>query len=406
MWRIPLPLFGGGVSDSIEVELTEDTYIGDLFTYLGSPTGRQDVILTADGTDVGEIIISTAWELGSTFEFIAVNGGRFVGVGGDGGDGGDDVGASGTAGNNGLTGGAAIRRTGNYPISLDVDAGFIYGGGGGGGGGAYTDTGAGGDAGGGGGGGQGFVVPPNVYSGRGSPGGSQIGIPSPTRGAPGTISGSGAGGTANSATSYGGDGGAWGLGGKTGRSSNIVEFGALKYNGGIGGGAGRACTAPVTFSGAKSEATLRSEGRILGDVGAGLILPGTSYSSYAFELGGTPAANMGITFQSDGASLQINNKKSGVIPTASTTYFAPNGADYQVRHRNLTGDLDGAAWTVEAAAPGTWITISANRTWYYSFTGFGNHAALFELRRSDIPGVGADDVQDSVFVRGWYEWEP
>ena len=117
-----------GSANASSALITSDTYVGDLFTFLGSPAGRQDVTITVDNADAGEIIISTAWTAGSTFTFIAQNSGRFLGVGGAGATGGGDIGATGTSAGNGGDGGSAILNLGGYAVSIDIDDGYLYGG--------------------------------------------------------------------------------------------------------------------------------------------------------------------------------------------------------------------------------------------------------------------------------------
>jgi hypothetical protein len=131
MWRIPPPLVAG-IGDAQSALITSDTYVGDLYTYLGSPSGRQDVTITVDGADAGEIIITNAWTAGSTFTFIATNNGRILGMGGAGGAGAPDLGATGDVATAGTSGTAAITNQGNYSVAIDADDGYIYGGGGGG----------------------------------------------------------------------------------------------------------------------------------------------------------------------------------------------------------------------------------------------------------------------------------
>lgn len=407
MWRSPLPLFGGG--GDISVVIDSDTYIGDLFVWLGSPTGIRAVQITADAADVGEIWIPTDFAVGSTFEFIGINGGRFLGEGGNGGGGGADFGSTGEAGAPGSDGRPAIQNFGTYPVSIDVDDGFLFGGGGGGGGGAYTDTGTGGDAGGGGGGGQGWS------GGALGLGGNSIGLPPAEDGTAGTRLTAGAGGDGGGLSPVngaGGGGGTWGLGGRSGRTSDLlsgVGFGAsFFYYGGLGGQAGAAYQGGnLTLSGVETEATLRAQGRILGEIGPDYItVPSFSLNYWSGEVGIPYNGNAGINFLSTGATLEIDTNSS---PTASTVYYltggSGTGADYQVRIRGLSGDREGTIST-SAAADGTWVQININRQWFNNFTGTGRWAALFELRRNDIPSVGADDVMASFFVKSVYEAEP
>lgn len=417
MWRIPPPLVAG-IGDAQSALITSDTYVGDLYTYLGSPSGRQDVTITVDGADAGEIIITNAWTAGSTFTFIATNNGRILGMGGAGGAGAPDLGATGDVATAGTSGTAAITNQGNYSVAIDADDGYIYGGGGGGGGGSYTDTGAGGDPGGGGGGGQGWT------GGAGGAAGNPFtGVPAPTAGTAGTRSLAGSGGSGGGVTigtSDGGDGGTWGLGGATGRSSDMLvgfgEFAVFLYHGGLGGSAGRAYSSSAsqaTYSGAKSEATLRSEGRIKGETGGGgnyLVLPSFNFNVVGFDIQPTNDS-IGVGFQSDGAYLKVDTTKVPA-PTPSTTYWltggSGTGSEWEVRERGETGDTDGGAWTSQAAVPGTWVQLSTFMQWSKNYTGSGAKAALFEFRRSDIPGTTStsDEVMGSVFVKIAISSEP
>lgn len=404
MFRIPAPLIASSSGFDV-IEITEDTYIGDLYTFLGSPGVKKDFSITANNVDVGVIIISTAFVTGSTFEFIAINGGRFLGEGGNGGNGGNDYGSTGEAGEGGTDGTAAIINQGNYDVSINVDDGFIFGGGGGGGGGSYTDQGAGGDAGNGGGGGQGWS------GGAKGDGGIFSGLPASVDGTAGSRILAGLGGVYGDSTSDGGNGGTWGLGGRSGRSSNMVTFGSTGtwfYHGGKGGRAGAAYAGGnLTLSGTETEADLRASGRILGELGVpALNTPSFAFSFYAASAGIGVSSNVGIQFDPDGSTLEINTGL-GSPPTKSTVYYLSNGsgtgADYEVRISGRTGDVDGA-FTSEAAVPGTWIAITSIREWYWQLTN-QTRGALFEMRRVDIPGTTStsDEVMHSFFIKGTQE---
>ena len=409
VFYVPPPLFAGSAAD-IELVIDSDTYIGDLYVFLGSPTGKKNVLITLDGADAGEISITTDWAIGSTFEFVAINGGRYIGEGGNGGAGGIDLGATGEAGGPGTDGTPAIENLGTYAVSINVDDGFLFGGGGGGGGGSYNDTGTGGDAGGGGGGGQGWS------GGAGGAAGINIGLPPATPGTAGTRTAAGAagsGGGISATTSAGGAGGTWGLGGRTGRSTNMLQgvgFAAsFFYYGGLGGDAGEAYKGTnLTLSGATSEADLRTAGRILGEIGTGggyLTLP-SNFNFWGFDIQPTND-NIGISFSQLGYTQEIDTTSS---PSASTQYFitggSGTGANYQVRTRGLSGDSDPSYWDTSAAGAGTWVTVSSLRQYYENFTGGGSAGHLMEMRRSDIPSVGADDVMASFYVKVTMESEP
>lgn len=393
-----------GSTADISLTITVDTYIGDLYVFLGSPDGIKTVEMTVDGCDVGDIVIPNTFTAGSTFEFITVNGGRILGEGGDGGNGGADFGATGEAGDGGQNGGHAIRNEGNFATSLNIDDGFLFGGGGGGGGGSYTDTGTGGDAGNGGGGGQGWS------GGAGGSGGPYSGLPASVNGSAGSRVAAGDAGTYGTpvpgSTSDGGNGGTWGLGGRSGRSSNMVtnaSFGSFFYHGGLGGDAGNAYFGPTpTLSGSETEADLRAAGRILGETGPDRLNTPFSFNFDAASTGIGISSNVGITFNADGSTLEINTG-TGAPPVNSTVFYlkfgSGTGSDFEVRVSDRAGDIDGA-FDVEEAAAGTWVVISTERSWYSTLLR-QTRGALFEIRRADIPGTTStsDEVMHSFYMK-------
>jgi hypothetical protein len=178
------------------------------------------------------------------------------------------------------------------------------------------------------------------------------------------------------------------------------------YYGGVGGNAGNAYAGGnLTLSGSDNEATLRAAGRILGEIGPDrLTTPSFSFNFFA-NTGIGISANVGLSFQSTGATLEINSAES---PTASTTYYltggSGTGSDYEVRVRGLSGDVDNGSFTVEAAVPGTWVAISALRQWYWSLLN-ATRGALFEMRRADIPGTTStsDEVMQSFYLKATNE---
>lgn len=377
MWRIPLSLIAGDTGTIIEIN--SDTLIGNLWTFLGSPTGPQVVQVTVDGADVGDVQITADWSGGSTFNFICVNGGRIVGLGGNGGDGGDDFGATGSNGDAGNDGGPALTCDG-FTVNVDIDDGFLLGGGGGGGGGSYDDTGAGGDGGGGGGGGAGFSVT------DGGAAGSNIGAPNPTDGGDGGPAGPGVGGVGGgSGLLAAGDGGNWGRGGDIGESDS-------PYRGGAGGTAGSAFLptngASIVYSGAKSESTLITELRLIGQTETGYAQLGASVSNGTLSSSFTE--QYGWSFFANG-TLQFDD--STKPDTNYTQYWytdgTATGADYEVRTVTITG----AGWTTAAAATGIWTDISVTRTWEISDTGPDQNITMFEIRLA-----GETDILTSGYL--------
>lgn len=408
MFRIPSPLMSGGLD--YETTVDADVYIGDLYTYLGNPSGPVNLNWLIDGADVGEIIISNSFASGSTFEFTLINGGRILGMGGAGGAGGNDLGATGTAGSAGGNGTPAIKSNG-FPVFLNADAGYLLGGGGGGGGASYYDTGAGGDAGGGGGGGQGWGTA------AGGAAGASIGTPIAEGGAPGTrtIAGSGGlcGGTSGSVSGFaGGDGGGFGWGGHTGNSSNL-GLQTWLYYAGLGGKAGEAFYGynggSITFTGSADETLLRSQSRIKGET-SNIRL---NAAGFHMIFGSMVSGDSGITLSYDFLSTG-NITKHGKVPLGTTTTIITDewlnssgtglGANYEIRRtRGLAGDTVGG-WDIEAAAAGSWVSLATAREWGVlgTYGGTGGAASLFEIRRSDVPSP-ADNRQASFWLRIEYE---
>lgn len=389
MWRVPVPLIAG-VSGAVTETFTADEYIGDLYAYLGSPTGIVTLNWTVDAADLGEIIIPNTFAPGSSFTFTLINGGRIVGEGGNGGVGGPDLGATGEAGSPGADGTAAIQADG-HDVSVDCDDGFLLGGGGGGGGGAYNDTGTGGDAGGGGGGGQGWS------GGSGGAGGNpSFGLPPPDDGTAGTRMAPGAGGDGGGTSdvaSRGGTGGAWGSGGALGASTEMLSTtGVMFYYGGAGGQAGAAFEgsggAEITFTGAKNEATLRSENRVKGETGEPYV---NMLQLNIASMVVTPMATetVGWEFERDGNLVRINTESGDTTYTdrwTNGTGPAAHGDDYEIREIEHDGD----PWTTTGAGVGTWVALSATREWSITETAPSARetaAGSFEIRRADAAGA-------------------
>jgi hypothetical protein len=403
MWRIPLSLLGGG--GVFDVEPALDTYIGDLWVYLGSPSEPVAVIVRANAVDLAEIIIPPDFAAGSTFDFIATNNGRFIGTGGVGGDGGNDNGATGTSGDGGYSGGHAIQSD-SFAVSIDIDDGFLLGGGGGGGGGSYDDTGAGGTPGGGGGGGAGWGDA--IGGAAGSPTGSPLGA----AGAAGSQTAFGAGGAGGSSgTNDGGDGAGYGYGGTYGQFANPSTglFGSPSSgNGGYGGRAGAAFfpvnLATPTFNGAKSESTLRTESRLKGEIDGVLNLY-DQFSIATIISSGTHT--VGFDFLADsGGTLRKINTQSGNSDYSGLWYEGNSitPGDYEVR--TVPGTMAGS-WDISGEVDGDWIAISSFRAWEVSATDtIDSAASLFQIRRAGDTGGGDEGTMSSGFLAAVIEFEP
>jgi hypothetical protein len=387
---------------TIQKTFTSDTYIGDLWVLCGSPSGQQIVSITADNCDLGEVIITADWTLGTTFQFNILNGGRICGIGGDGGAGGDDNGTWGTKGLNGTNGAAALASVG-FPINIDIDNGFLLGGAGGGGGGSSFDSipvGPGGDAdpGCGGGGGAGFSIT------SGGPAGSPTGTPIGTYGANGGSAGPGAGGVpgGGDATTQGGRGGNWGACGEPGYNDRLANM--LRY-GGVGGYPGKAFDgtggATLTYTGAKSEATLRSENRIEGQT----IDPNLSlidvYEVFIANpgVGGTA----GFIFDPDGQLTWTNDVDGDYVDPVAWHPSPPSDADfgdeYEITLVNRTGSNDywefgtDPGWNGGAPADNVFDSLSLTATIQMSHTGPVDASQTIQLaciRRADVGGNPAD----------------
>ncbi len=383
MFGFPPSLIAGGVTTNVEI--TSDEYIGDLFTYLGSPAGPVEVTFVVDNADAAEIIISQNFHPSSTFQFTAINGGRIIGTGGSGGSGGNDNGASGTRGNSGSDGGHAIYSN-TFNVNVNVDNGYLLGGGGGGGGGSYNDTGTGGTPGGGGGGGAGWG------NAAGGAAGNPTGTPVAQAGTAGSQTAAGSGGAGGtSLTNDGGDGASYGFAGTHGQfaSPKSAVFGPVSGNGGAGGDAGSAFrpagAATITFNGVKGETTLRSENRVKGEVDGYLNIPPID-EVIGFHVGiGHPQRSYGWEFENNtGGTLQKTDTDSGSVDLTTAWYVgnAITAGDYFVR---VSPTTEGGNWTNEpTGTPGDWFQLSALRQWLViRSTASGYAQAIFEIRRDD-----------------------
>ena len=391
MWRIPAPLIGGG-ADVIQT-ITSEVKIGDLYTYLGSPPNPVDVNITIDGVDVGCIIISSSFAGGSTFQFNCVNGGRILGLGGAGGDGTNYSGIP-SGGTRGEDGTAAMSSDG-FAVLVDIDDGFLLGGGGGGGGGGAQQTGAfTGAAGGGGGGGCGFDV---TFGGNG---GNQAGVPPGFPGANGgrDLGGLGGAGGTPVFSNGGGNGGFWGTGGQAGdQVSQYASAGFLLSNAAKTGGRAGAAFLPlnganITFIGAKTEATLRSEQRILGSTESDFVVYGFVTFQTSADVSVPGSSTTGTTFRSDGNINQGDLSGGGPLITSQwlPTTNATEAVKYEIRERNGANDVSGTWASRVNVTPGDWSALTSSRTQSISSaSGIQGAVTMMEIRRADYTGLVA-----------------
>jgi hypothetical protein len=403
VWTFPPALIAGGGTASLY--FTEDTLVGDLYAYLGNPSEELEVTVVADNCDVGNVIITSSFNGGCTFNFTAVNGGRFLGLGGDGGKGGDDEGANGTPGVRGNSGGHAIQSSG-FPVNIDVDDGYLLGGGGGGGGGSFDDLGTSGTPGGGGGGGQGFGT--TVGGAAGTP----IGIPIASAGGNGSAVAPGSGGAGGSGIiNTGGDGGTFGYAGGYGQMAAPNTFGFSSSPsagcGGAGGNGGNAFYGTngsiATFSGAKSEATLRSENRILGETKGRLVI--VDHQVTAFHVGTSTTAAGWSWLNDSGGTLR---RKSGGNLTSYTQYWYNyfddiTASDYEVRYvAGTVGGLGGSsAWDLTFGVADTWYNLANIQTMEINANStFDRAIALVQMGRA-----GEEKAIANGLISAAIEWE-
>jgi len=378
MWNNSLGLFAGG--GEVTIVCDSDTLVGDLYSFIGNPSSAVDVLFTADGCDVGNIIITLDFAALSTFTFIAVNGGRFIGLGGDGGGGGDDLGISGTVGSPGVVGGHAIESN-TFDVSIDIDDGFLLGGGGGGGGGSWwigAQT-----PGGGGGGGAGFLPTTGGIAGTGSP--------AATAGGDGNNLGPGASGNGGSGpTNGGGIGGDFGLGGITGGTVAL----STGLRGGQGGRAGNAFRgtggAAISFDGTGTESVLRLASRLRGETE--FLLNVRLRVIHASVSG---MSTHGWQFGSTGQLSSIyDGTPSGFASDWMLPPFASgNGDNYWVRGSGVLGQKL-STWDT-GLVDGTWYQLTSTRSWTFSKDQFWTAGQLFEIQRTDM---GADEVIASMYL--------
>lgn len=388
-----------GSGAAVTVIFTEDTLIGNLWTFLGSPAGPQAVDITIDGVDLGNVQVTADWTGGTTFQFTCINGGRLIGLGGNGGMGGSDFGASGEAGQDGGGGSPGLTGAAGQTINVDIDEGFLLGGGGGGGGGSYVNLGLTGEPGSGGGGGAGFSVTTG-----GNPG-SPSGIPAGSPGLNGGPSGPGAGGFGVGIGTGvdGGSGGNWGAGGVSGSTSNMMAGQAFFLVGGVGGRGGRAFVpngSSLVLNGAKSEVTLRSEERLLGETTSKIVSFASSRRGQSDSRAGT--TTHGYQWRTDGILFHIDSAAGGggndiVGFWSSGVAVGSFGDDYEVRNRNKFSSQDKSRnWDSEPGPQGTFFPLTSFRSWTLtSSSGIQTTAGLFEIRLISAP---ASDIIDSVLL--------
>jgi len=382
MWRIPVSLIAGG-SDS-EILIESNQLIGNLWLFMGSLSGPQDVIVTVDGVDIGDVQVTADWAGGSTFQFVVINGGRILGLGGDGGNGGSDFGANTEGGFDATDGGSAISSNG-FEINVDIDDGFLHGGGAGGGGGAGFDAGSSTDAGGGGGGGQGFSAT------NGGDRGVNIGLPAATDGGDGGPGGSGVGGVGAGSNpgGLGGNGGPWGAGGHTGES-----FAAF-LEGGVGGRGGSAFLptngATIVYNGVKNEATLITESRLIG-----LTTEGYPFMNrFQQSSGGNSGAStdVGFRFETNGNLTLIDDL--GGNTTRTDTWFGgtgtPDTTAFEIRE--TPSQQFNNSYDTRPASVGTWVTLDSSRTYEYNDVGPSSAFTHIEIRET-----GSANIYESGYI--------
>lgn len=382
MWRIPVPLIAGGANTAIT--FTSDEWIGDLWTYLGSPALPVDVTITADNCDVGGVYVSANFAAGSTFQMTAINGGRFIGRGGNGGQGGDDLGPSGESGGNGTGGGHALASEG-FTINVDIDDGYLLGGGGGGGGAATADRGATSDAGGGGGGGIGFTG----QGGTGGAGGTGS-VPAATAGGTGSSSAAGAGGFAGGTgvpEPDGGAGGSWGESGSVGYHDSQFLIAGL---GGVGGNAFAPISgaASVNFNGASNEATLRSQNRVLGET-AGLVYMHALRTTFGSSM---MSFTLGWQWQSDGELNRLNSLLGNAIQPGYFWRDTNTGTgianfvntNYEIRQNP---DTRSGTWDADfTGTEGDWVALTSAQSISITDSAFRMSKQSIEIRRTVASG--------------------
>lgn len=260
-WDLALTMLAGS-REVLTHTISANQQDYDLFAAVGSPTGPVELYLTLNSGIIVDTMTGT-FPAGSTIIFTSL--GTVRGRGGNGGAGGlAEGGSAGPASGPGIAGGdgaAAITWPG-VELIIDMDDGNAWGGGGAGGGGGGAATLANDDEPGhGGGGGQGWEATTGGLAGSGL-----YGTADPGAAGGSTAPGAG-GGPHASGGGKGGTGGAWG----TNASNSGAGRGDWESwkSGGAAGAGGQSILAvggTVTFNGAKSEATLVSDGRLKGSV--------------------------------------------------------------------------------------------------------------------------------------------
>jgi len=251
-WSIPIAILTNRLNFTDTFSSNQQEL--NLWDYFGNPSDPSDVSVTFSSSLFIDTLFIGNFAPGSIITIGVGSNTTFRGRGGSGGNGGESFFEGllgqcvGFGAQSGGAGSASIILPGTgITVNIDLDSAFSWGGGGGGGGGA-AQYGVTCNQGGGGGGAQGWDVNAGGFS-----------YAPATSGGSGNSAGPGTGGSPSGGTAgAGGDGGAWGTAGDTG----------LGVGGAIGGVGGRAIQVPASdtlvLSGAKNQATLESEGRLLG----------------------------------------------------------------------------------------------------------------------------------------------
>ena len=269
-WTVPISVMSGRIS--ISKVISSNQQIFNLWDDCGQPTSPADIDLTINSGIFVDTFIVGNWAPTTILNITHL--GTIRGAGGIGGRGGDgesttdvigyDCNFAAAPGKAGLNGGSAIfnGNSATLQINIDMDLGFLWGAGGGGGGGGSVSGPGNGWGGGGGGGGRGWNVSAGGLRGFGP-------TADGTDGVDGGPTGAGAGGIGGG-TARAGDGGAGGTNYGDAGSNGLAGTGGLRNcSGGSGGASGSAIfgtAGSVVLTGAKSEATLITEGRILGSI--------------------------------------------------------------------------------------------------------------------------------------------
>jgi hypothetical protein len=168
-------------------------------------------------------------------------------------------------------------------------------------------------------------------------------------------------------------------------------------NGGRGGSAFLPTNgATIVYSGAKNEATLITESRLIGLTTPGYPRLGTFNNSTGGATGGS--TTVGLRFESGGDLILVDS--FGGNTTITDRWFDGTGTPVTSAFeiRESPNKQFNEAFSTAPAAVGTWVDLTANRTWSYNDVGPSTAVSHIEIRET-----GSANIYESGYIQATNE---